>query len=143
MKSLLPERLQKIRKNNNMTQSELAKKLGFTKVAISQWELGKTEPSNEILLKIAKIFNTPVGYLLGETNTSNSDEEFRKRINKDYEEISKLNYSDLETVEQAKHFLNNNLFVPTTFFFSDFTDEQLIEYAQDLLKMIKSIYKKK
>ena len=59
------ERLKKLRKENNLTQSELAKQLHVTKSIISYYELGDRTPSTDILIKLAYIFNVSTDYLLG------------------------------------------------------------------------------
>lgn len=49
------ERLKKLRKENKLTQSELAKKLHVSKLIISYYELGNRTPSADILVKLAYI----------------------------------------------------------------------------------------
>lgn len=45
----LSEKLQKLRKENNLTQEDLAKKLFVSRTAISKWETGRGMPSIESL----------------------------------------------------------------------------------------------
>lgn len=59
------DRLILLRKELHLTQEELASKLGFSRTAISAWEIGRNEPSNEDTIKIANFFNVSVDYLLG------------------------------------------------------------------------------
>ena len=59
------ERLKMLRKENRMTQDELARKLNVTKSIISYYELGDRTPSTDILVKLAYIFNVSTDYLLG------------------------------------------------------------------------------
>lgn len=59
------DRLVNLRKSLNLTQGELALRLGFSRTAISAWEIGRNEPSNEDTIKIANFFNVSVDYLLG------------------------------------------------------------------------------
>lgn len=47
------ERIRDARKNANMTQAELAQKLGISYVGVSQWENGLRQPKYETLKKIA------------------------------------------------------------------------------------------
>lgn len=61
----MTNRLAEIRKNNKMTQKELADKVGLTPKAISFYELGQREISNDLLIKFSKIFNVSIDYLLG------------------------------------------------------------------------------
>ena len=49
--------LSMLRRNADMTQSELADKLNLTRQAVSRYEKGDSFPDISILVKIAKIFN--------------------------------------------------------------------------------------
>ncbi|MCQ2287311.1 MAG: helix-turn-helix transcriptional regulator [Bacteroidales bacterium] len=44
----------------NITQGELAEKIGVTRQAINSIELGKYVPSTVLALKMAQLFNKPV-----------------------------------------------------------------------------------
>lgn len=52
------------RKRLNLTQEELANKLGYTKQAISNWETGKNLPSPEDIEKIAQILEVDQNVLI-------------------------------------------------------------------------------
>lgn len=60
------ETLSSLRKQNNMTQKELASVLHVSDKVISKWELGQSEPDLFTLKQIAQIFNISVAKLLGE-----------------------------------------------------------------------------
>lgn len=47
-----------LRKQNNMTQMDLAEKLGVTKQSISSWEIGSSKPSMYNIHQIDSIFNS-------------------------------------------------------------------------------------
>lgn len=57
--------LKTLRLKKNMTQAQLAQKLGLTKSVISAYENGLRLPSYDILINIAKIYNVSTDYLLG------------------------------------------------------------------------------
>ena len=59
------ETLKKLRKNKNLTQSQLGEKIGVAKSVVSYYENGDRYPSPEILIKIAHTFNVSTDYLLG------------------------------------------------------------------------------
>ncbi len=65
---MIGERLAEIRKDHDMSQQELADRLSLTKYAVSSYEREKTVPSDEIKVRIAKIFNISLDYLLGLIN---------------------------------------------------------------------------
>ena len=55
----------KLRKNENLTQEQLAKILGIKRENISKWENEVTVPNRENLVKIADYFKITVDELLG------------------------------------------------------------------------------
>lgn len=57
--------LKMLRLKENLTQAQLAQKLGLTKSVISAYETGLRMPSYEILIHIAQIFHVSTDYLLG------------------------------------------------------------------------------
>ena len=46
--------------NGDMTQLELAKKIGVTRQTVNAIELGKYSPSLEVAFRIAKVFDAPL-----------------------------------------------------------------------------------
>lgn len=59
----LSDRIQQLINENNISQSELEKKLGFGKGTISKWK-GSTAPSADKLQKIADHFGVTIDYLM-------------------------------------------------------------------------------
>ena len=66
--------IKKIRKDNNLTQKELADKLGVTYQAVSKWENGLNIPDIGIIKEISKMYNIEIDELL-------SGEKKKKRKN--------------------------------------------------------------
>jgi len=66
-------RLKTLRMKENMTQQQLARKLGLTKSVISAYETGLRQPSYDVLIHIAKIYNVSTDYLLGIENKKGLD----------------------------------------------------------------------
>ncbi len=58
------ENLQAIRKNNQLTQEELAELLGVSRQAVSKWELGEGYPEVEKLLILSKKLNVSLDSLM-------------------------------------------------------------------------------
>lgn len=58
------EKLQQLRKQRNLTQEELARRLYVSRTAISKWESGRGYPGIESLKAIAKAFSVSVDELL-------------------------------------------------------------------------------
>lgn len=63
--SLFGARLRYLRKQDGLTQADLAKSIGLAKSSISMYENGHHEPDFETLEKIADFFNVPIGSLFG------------------------------------------------------------------------------
>lgn len=61
-------RLRDLRRENNLTGSQLAKILNVTHATIYRWESGEIIPSQENLKKLASYFNVSSDYLLGLTD---------------------------------------------------------------------------
>lgn len=51
--------------NSNMTQAELADRVGVSRTAISSWEVGRNEPSLDDLTTLSNIFRCPIQELIG------------------------------------------------------------------------------
>ena len=60
-------RLKEVRKENKMSQEELAKLIGVTQATLSGWENEKYEIDNKSLILCADIFCVSIDYLLGRT----------------------------------------------------------------------------
>ncbi|MGN1250748.1 MAG: LexA family protein [Candidatus Spyradocola sp.] len=60
--------IREMRLKKGISQKELAAKLHVHQTAVSQWENGRTSPDNELLSKIADVFDISVDYLLGREN---------------------------------------------------------------------------
>jgi transcriptional regulator with XRE-family HTH domain/DNA-directed RNA polymerase subunit RPC12/RpoP len=86
------------RKNNNLTQMQLAEKLNITDRAVSKWECGKALPDAAIMLDLCEILGINVNELLiGE-----------KLDMKDYEKQTELNLVELvkQKEESDRRLLN-------------------------------------
>lgn len=62
---MVNNRIRILRKEMGLTQAELGDKLNVIKQTISSWETGVSNPSNDALLAMSKIFGVSVDYLLG------------------------------------------------------------------------------
>ena len=88
------DKLQKIRKENNITQEGLADKLNVSRQAVSKWESGTAYPDTEKLIQISKIFNTSLDELINDNkdsskNISNKKFNFMETFNMIFDFISK------------------------------------------------------
>lgn len=56
---------------NNMSQTQLAKKIGTSNVTICRYLTGERVPRLDVVTKIADVFNVSLDYLLGLSNDEN------------------------------------------------------------------------
>lgn len=61
----LGEKIKYLRTVHNLTQEQLADRLGLSKSIISAYENSLRYPSYDILIKLASIFHVSTDYLLG------------------------------------------------------------------------------
>lgn len=82
----LGSKIKKIRKDNNLTQEELAKKIYVTRTAISKWETNKGFPSIDNLQTISSLFNVSINELLSSNELvslaciNNEDQEIKHKL---------------------------------------------------------------
>ena len=62
------KRLKKLRKELGLSGDAIAQALDTTRVTVSRWESGVSEPNDKKKVALAKILNTSVAYLMGETD---------------------------------------------------------------------------
>ena len=60
----LGKKIAELRKKNNLSQEELAEKVGVSRQTISKWEIGDTTPDINQVKIISKIFNISIDELV-------------------------------------------------------------------------------
>lgn len=70
---MFANRIKYLRQTRELTQVQLADKLGVAKQSISNWENDNIMPSVDMLEKIADFFSVSTDYLLGRENRKNTD----------------------------------------------------------------------
>ncbi|MDE6815377.1 MAG: helix-turn-helix domain-containing protein, partial [Lachnospiraceae bacterium] len=61
----LNENIKQLRLARNLSQVDLAKKLGVTKQSISNWENNNIQPSIDMLIRLSNYFSVSTDYMLG------------------------------------------------------------------------------
>ena len=69
---MFADRLKELRKENNMTQVQLAETLGVSKGTVAMWEIGKREPNFETLDRLSDVFDKRIDYILGYSDDASS-----------------------------------------------------------------------
>ena len=62
---MIADRIKQLRLSNNMTQTDLAKKLNITRSSVNAWEMGISTPSTAYIVELAQLFHVSTDYLLG------------------------------------------------------------------------------
>lgn len=61
----IAERIRELREKNDLTQTELARRLGVTRSSVNAWEMAISIPSTEKITELCQILHTTSDYLLG------------------------------------------------------------------------------
>ena len=62
--NMVTTNIKKERNNKNLTQSQLAKKIGVSKQTVCDWEKGRSVPRYMKLKLLSEILEKPIDYLL-------------------------------------------------------------------------------
>ena len=65
MKNLIKERLKELRKENKLTQKQIAKILNKSETGYASWEQGLAEPSINDLILLSDYYRVSIDYLVG------------------------------------------------------------------------------
>ncbi|MBQ8203675.1 MAG: helix-turn-helix transcriptional regulator [Clostridia bacterium] len=84
----LGNKINKIRKDNNLTQEDFAEKYNVTRQTISNWENGKSYPDLETLVKISDDFSVSLDVLLKEDKKVIMDISKNQKNSKLYKRIA-------------------------------------------------------
>ena len=61
-------RIRDLREDKDINQTTVAKMLGMSQTGYSKYETGENDIPTEVLIKLARFYNTSIDYLLGETD---------------------------------------------------------------------------
>lgn len=123
------EKLKEIRKNEGLSQEQLAEKIGVSRQAITKWETGKGLPDVENMIIIAEIFKTTLDELLRDSAIK---QESKKPVF-----ISETIYD----IDCEKHF-DINIGNASAMLLSSGTDEKLhIKLSSETLENLDAMFK--
>ena len=75
----LGNKIQKLRKQNGLSQEALAEKVTVTRQTISKWELDQSTPDLEFIVQLCEIFGVSADYLIKEDMTEPDEIPSRKK----------------------------------------------------------------
>ena len=105
MNNQFSENLRKIRKENNLSQEQLADELGVSRQAISKWESGAAYPEMEKIITLCDKFHVNIDNLLyKDIKEVNREEESKKNINHMIQEFLKF-------ITDSIHLFSNLTFI--------------------------------
>ena len=87
IKEVIKDNLIKLRKDNKLTQLELAQKIGYSDKAISRWETGETTPDVETLNSLASLYNVPISFFFEEYN---AEKHGAQKKSKEKQKVNKI-----------------------------------------------------
>lgn len=88
--NVLGYRVKELRNKKSINQTKFAQLLGVSRSAVSMWEIDKSEPDNEMLIKISQVLNCSTDYLLGKTETIKTPLQMQESLTADEQKL--LNY---------------------------------------------------
>ncbi len=97
------KRLQELRKKNNLSQEELAEKIGVARQTISKWELGETAPDLKESKKLSLIFKVSLDELT-DNKVDRKDTKINKKENNFLKHFA-LFFADLGVVIGSLFFI--------------------------------------
>ena len=119
------EFLKELRKEKNITQEELAEKMGVARRTVSRWETGANMPDMDILIDISDFYGVDLREILdGERKNKQMDKEIKDTILKvaEYENEGKkrssvtvIVYSALGILSLLANLIMNMTGMPDTF----------------------------
>ena len=62
------KRIRDLREDNDKNQKKIKKMLGMSQTGYSKYETGENDVPTQVLIKLARYYNTSVDYILGETD---------------------------------------------------------------------------
>lgn len=122
---ILGNRIRNLREDNDLTQKELSAMIGLTPKMISFYENNQRTPPVDVLIKLAKIFNVTVDYLIGFPSSDN--------MNISSNELNLLKYYRAIS-NKSKQKTSSDLiskFFPDAVYLND-EERELIQYYNEL-----------
>ena len=92
--------VKRLRRSYNLSQTEMAKELDIPQTRISEWELGKTQLSDEDAEMLAEYFEVTAAFVKGDTmNKQESYDDFLLISDRENDEYRAQNYQEIELLE--------------------------------------------
>jgi transcriptional regulator with XRE-family HTH domain len=94
-KNDFPNRLKQLRKQNNLSQSQLAKLVNLHYNHIGRYERGQSRPTSDALSRLAEALNVSTDYLIDGTEVEAAKASFNDReLLKQFQDVEQLPEKD-------------------------------------------------
>lgn len=121
---MLNNKLKELRKNSSLTQEQISEVIGVDRSSYSYYENGKATPSLGVLIKIAKVFNVTLDYIVFGEHSETVETVTLADSGNGYKKVDSFaNLSDDE----------KNLLMYSRLIDAD-ARKELVKYANDLVK---------
>lgn len=95
------ERFRALREKLGLTHDELAERLELGTTQIWRYENGKTDPSSDILARIAQVFGVSTDYLVGLTDDPNPNLKIDNLTTQERKVLSAMRHGDVVEAMKA------------------------------------------
>ncbi|QPA33398.1 helix-turn-helix domain-containing protein [Thermaerobacillus caldiproteolyticus] len=102
-KKLIGERLRYLRKKNGLKVWQMLEMLNVPRSTFTSWELGRRVPNDEILGRLAKIYNSNIDFIKGKIDDDSPDIVDLKKIL----ETKKIVWTNKEVSEEHIRLVEN------------------------------------
>ena len=92
--------LYELRKKSNLSQEDVANRIGVSRQAVSKWERAEAQPDTDNLIELAKLYNVSLDELVQINDIDNEDLDSEKELRTD--ELNEENKND----DNEKHIGN-------------------------------------
>jgi len=90
------KRIKELRKEQQLTQQQLAEKVGITYVQIGRYETGKSNASADVLQKVAGALGTTTDFLM---SGGNAEQLTDKELLQQFKEVELMEKEDKNTIK--------------------------------------------
>lgn len=144
-------RIKELRKENHMTQKDLAEKTGLSLSTIIGYENKKREPNSKAMAALEKVFNVSGAFLRGETLERNpitkwDDSEYMNTLEDEYYTLVR-SLADVALQQNEKSIKDISDIIIELRTLIKFTNDANLDEALELIKQnilsVKRVYDKK
>lgn len=94
------DRIKRLRTAKNMTQSDLAEIVGLTYIQVGRYEKAKSNPSADVLQKLASALDTTTDFLMSGDTEQVQAQLSDKELLKQFREVEQMEEKDKSIVKE-------------------------------------------